>query len=37
VITGTYSTTYVAAALLVDWTRYAEGRVGGRKKAIAKA
>jgi preprotein translocase SecF subunit len=27
VITGTYSTTYVAAALVVDWTLYVEGRV----------
>jgi preprotein translocase SecF subunit len=26
VITGTYSTTYVAAALVVDWTLYVEGR-----------
>ena len=37
VITGTYSTIYVAAALVVDWTRYVEGRVGRRKKAVAKA
>ena len=37
VITGTYSTTYVAAALVVDWTRYVEGRVGRGKKAVAKA
>jgi hypothetical protein len=27
VITGTYSTTYVAAALVVDWTLYVEGRL----------
>ena len=27
VITGTYSTTYIAAALVVDWTLYVEGRV----------
>ncbi len=26
VITGTYSTTYIAAALVVDWTKYVEGR-----------
>jgi preprotein translocase subunit SecF len=31
VITGTYSTTYVAAALVVDWTLYVEG--GGRPRA----
>ena len=37
VITGTYSTTYVAAALVVDWTRYVEGRIGRGKKAVAKA
>jgi preprotein translocase SecF subunit len=36
VITGTYSTTYVAAALVVDWTIYVEGR-GRGKKAVAKA
>jgi preprotein translocase subunit SecF len=37
VITGTYSTTYVAAALVVDWVQYVEGRIRGRKKAVAKA
>ncbi len=44
VITGTYSTTYIAAALLVDWTEWAERRVrraraGGAagKKAATKA
>ena len=37
VITGTYSTTYIAAALVVDWTEYVEGRLAGRKKAVAKA
>jgi preprotein translocase SecF subunit len=36
VITGTYSTTYVAAALVVDWTIYVGGR-GRGKKAVAKA
>ena len=36
VITGTYSTTYVAAALVVDWTLYVEGRLGARKKRLAK-
>ena len=37
VITGTYSTIYVAAALVVDWTYYVEGRLAARKKAVAKA
>jgi len=37
VITGTYSTTYVAAALVVDWTIYVEGRRRRGKKAVAKA
>jgi preprotein translocase subunit SecF len=37
VITGTYSTIYVAGALVVDWTQYVEGRLGRRKKAVAKA
>ncbi len=36
VITGTYSTTYIAAALVVDWTIYVEGRRRG-KKAVARA
>jgi preprotein translocase subunit SecF len=35
VVTGTYSTIYIAAALVVDWTRYVEGRVRA-KKAVAK-
>jgi preprotein translocase SecF subunit len=37
IITGTYSTTYVAAALVVDWTEQVEGRARGPKKAVAKA
>lgn len=37
VITGTYSTIYIAGALVVEWTQYVEGRVRGRKKAVAKA
>jgi preprotein translocase subunit SecF len=36
VITGTYSTIYVAAALVVDWTLHVEGRRRG-KKAVARA
>ena len=35
VATGTYSTIYIAAALVVDWTRYVEGRVRA-KKAVVK-
>jgi preprotein translocase subunit SecF len=37
VITGTYSTVYVAASLVVDWTQYVEGRLRRGKKAVAKA
>ena len=37
VITGTYSTIYIAGAIIVDWTRTVESRVGRRKKAVAKA
>jgi preprotein translocase subunit SecF len=37
VITGTYSTIYIAGALVVDWTTYIEGRMRARKKAVAKA
>jgi preprotein translocase subunit SecF len=37
VITGTYSTIYVAGALVVDWTYYVEGRGRKGKKAVAKA
>src|SRR2546428_8173444 len=36
VITGTYSTTYVAAALVVDWTNYVEGRLRRGKKEGAE-
>jgi preprotein translocase subunit SecF len=36
VITGTYSTIYVAGALVVDWTLHVEGR-RQRKKAVARA
>lgn len=37
VITGTYSTTYIAAAMVVDWTEHVEARVRRHKKAVAKA
>ena len=37
VITGTYSTIYVAGALVVDWTLSVEGRRRRGKKAVARA
>jgi preprotein translocase subunit SecF len=37
VITGTYSTIYMAGAIIVDWTQSVENRVARRKKAMAKA
>ncbi|MBI2155228.1 MAG: protein translocase subunit SecF [Candidatus Rokubacteria bacterium] len=37
VITGTYSTIYIAGALIVDWTAWAEARAQRAKKAVAKA
>jgi preprotein translocase subunit SecF len=37
VITGTYSTIYIAGALIVDWTRYVAERGRRGKKAVAKA
>lgn len=37
VITGTYSTIYIAGALVVDWTNWFEGRPRKSKKAVAKA
>ena len=37
VITGTYSTIYIAGALVVDWTNWIEGRLRKGKKAVAKA
>jgi len=37
VITGTYSTIYVAGSIVVDWTTYMEARVRRAKKAVAKA
>jgi preprotein translocase subunit SecF len=33
IITGTYSTTYIAAALVVDWTLLVEARNGGKARA----
>jgi preprotein translocase subunit SecF len=37
VLTGTYSTIYIAGAVIVDWTQAVEGRIARRKKAVAKA
>ncbi len=37
VVAGTYSTIYIAAALIVDWTQYLESRMRKAKKAVAKA
>ena len=37
VITGTYSTVYIAGALVVEWTSWVEGRSRKPKKAVAKA
>jgi preprotein translocase subunit SecF len=37
VITGTYSTIYIAGAIIVDWTHSVESRIARRKKAVAKA
>ena len=36
VVTGTFSTIYVAGAILVDWTAWVEGRAQRAKKAVAK-
>jgi preprotein translocase subunit SecF len=37
VVTGTYSTVYIAGALVVEWTHWMEDRVRRAKKAMAKA
>jgi preprotein translocase SecF subunit len=37
VVTGTYSTIFIAGALVVEWTEWVEGRFRRSKKAIAKA
>lgn len=37
VITGTYSTVYIAGALIVDWTAWAEARAQRARKVVAKA
>jgi preprotein translocase subunit SecF len=37
VVTGTYSTIYIAGALVVEWTQYMEGRLRRARKAVAKA
>jgi len=37
VITGTYSTIYIAGALVVEWTNWFETGSRKGKKAVAKA
>ena len=37
VITGTYSTIFIAGALIVEWTEWVEGRFRRPKKVVAKA
>jgi preprotein translocase subunit SecF len=37
VITGTFSTVYIAGSFIVDWTNWAESRRRRAKKAVAKA
>jgi len=37
VITGTFSTIYIAASLIVDWSNWRERWAAKRKKAVAKA
>jgi preprotein translocase subunit SecF len=37
VVTGTYSTIYIAGALVVEWTTWVESRLRRAKKAVAKA
>jgi len=37
VVTGTYSTVYIAGGLIVDWTAWREGRVGPHQRGKARA
>ena len=37
VVTGTFSTIYIAGSLIVDWTNWVEGRTRRGKKVMAKA
>jgi preprotein translocase SecF subunit len=37
VVTGTFSTIYIAGSLIVDWTNWRERWLAKRKKAVAKA
>ena len=37
VVTGTYSTIYIAGALIVEWTEWVEGKLRRPKKVVAKA
>ncbi|HSL52314.1 MAG TPA: hypothetical protein VK878_24865, partial [Candidatus Deferrimicrobiaceae bacterium] len=37
VVTGTYSTIYIAGSLIVDWAGWRDRWMGKRKKVVAKA
>jgi preprotein translocase subunit SecF len=37
VVTGTFSTIYIAGSLIVDWSQWRERWVAKRKKTVAKA
>ena len=37
VVTGTFSTIYIAGSLIVEWTNWVERWVAKRKKVVAKA
>ena len=37
VVTGTYSTIFVAAPIIVDWETWSQARQRGGKKAVVKA
>jgi preprotein translocase subunit SecF len=37
VVTGTYSTVYIAGGLIVDWTAWREGRVGPHQREKGRA
>ena len=37
VVTGTYSSVFVAAPIIVDWENWSQSRQRGAKKAVVKA
>ena len=37
VVTGTYSSVFVAAPIIVDWENWSQARQRGGKKAVVKA